>query len=438
MTSQDLDFPRSGGPTVASGNGGASDTPERGESRHLATLEHLLAIEALDMKSALEEASTLVAEAMGAEKVDIFLCDVPTNTLVALGVSFTPMAKRQLELGLNRLPIANGGRVVSVFTSGKPFLTGHADHDPEELPGIINELGVRSTVSAPLFVNGDLRGVVQANSPQRDAFNEQDLRFIQAVSGWVGTIAHRAELVELLRRDTHDEARRMAAEELVTIIAHDLGNYLTPLMGRAQILHMQATREGQQNYVQHANEITAVLRRLDRMVRTLLDVSRLEENIFTLHKKRVEVVGLVRGTADSLATPDCPIEVKEYREVWAEIDPERLRQALENLMSNAVKHSPDGAVVRVVVADEERQDGAWVTIRVIDQGPGISADMMPRLFSRFAPGPNSTGLGLGLYLAQSIIRAHGGTLSAESEPGKGATFVLEVPAASDGSHESQS
>jgi two-component system, OmpR family, sensor kinase len=402
-------------------------TPAGGEGRLLATLERLLAIEALDVKSALEEASNLISEAVGAEKVDVFLCDVPTNTLVALGVSFTPMAKRQMELGLDKVPIVNGGRVVGVFTSRQPFITGRADLDPEELPGVVNELNVKSTISVPLYVNRDLRGVVQANSTKPDAFDEQDLRFLEAVSGWIGTITHRAELVETLRRETHDEARRIAGEELVTIIAHDLGNYLTPLMGRAQILHIQATREEQPNYVQHANEITAVLRRLDRMVRTLLDVSRLEENIFTLHKQRLEVVALVSETAVSLATPDCPIEVKDYGEVWSEIDPERFRQALENLMSNALKHSPDGAVVRVVVAEEMRSDGPWVTIKVIDQGPGINAEMMPRLFSRFAPGPDSTGLGLGLYLAQSIARAHGGTLTAESEPGKGATFVLEVP-----------
>jgi two-component system OmpR family sensor kinase len=104
-----------------------------------------------------------------------------------------------------------------------------------------------------------------------------------------------------------------------------------------------------------------------------------------------------------------------------------MRQAVENLLANAIKHSPEGAPVTVVVNTEKRDDGNWVTIAVVDRGQGISPQLMPRLFTRFAPGPNSSGLGLGLYLAQSIARAHGGTLVAESEPGKGATFCLSLP-----------
>ena len=140
-------------------------------------------------------------------------------------------------------------------------------------------------------------------------------------------------------------------------------------------------------------------------------------------------MALARETAQALSTPTCPINVRASTEVWAEADPDRLRQALENLMSNALKHSPDGAEVWVEVSSERREDGEWATVSVRDSGPGISDDLMPRLFTRFASGPGSTGLGLGLYLAQGIARAHGGALTAESEPGRGATFTLALPIA---------
>jgi signal transduction histidine kinase len=79
------------------------------------------------------------------------------------------------------------------------------------------------------------------------------------------------------------------------------------------------------------------------------------------------------------------------------------------------------------VASEKRDDGKWAIIDVCDEGPGISPELMPRLFTRFASGPGSTGLGLGLYLARSIAEAHGGTLTASSAPGQGTTFKLSLP-----------
>ena len=76
----------------------------------------------------------------------------------------------------------------------------------------------------------------------------------------------------------------------------------------------------------------------------------------------------------------------------------------------------------------ERRDGCtWGLLEVRDQGPGIPAELMPRVFDRFAAGPSSSGLGLGLYLARRIAVAHGGELTAESQPGKGAHFFLRLP-----------
>ncbi len=119
-----------------------------------------------------------------------------------------------------------------------------------------------------------------------------------------------------------------------------------------------------------------------------------------------------------------------------EADQARIGQALENLISNALRHSPKGAPVEVEVTSEMRTNGdstgsaerEWAIINVHDEGPGVPPELMPKLFSRFSPGPNSTGLGLGLYLARSIAEAHGGTLTVESSPGKGTTFCMAFPA----------
>src|SRR3954469_9243887 len=115
-----------------------------GNDRLLHTLERLLGIQAAELHSALNDASTLVSEALGADKVDVFLYDTDSDSLVAMGTSDTAMGHAQHRAGLNRQPIANNGPAVKVFQTGTPYLTGAADQDPHQLLGMIRRLEVRS------------------------------------------------------------------------------------------------------------------------------------------------------------------------------------------------------------------------------------------------------------------------------------------------------
>lgn len=410
---------------------GSAHTKAGSYAQHwlLGTLERLLAIDALDVRTALGEASDLITRAVEADKVDIFLFDPSTTSLVAMGVSHTPLSKKQLELGLDRLALANGGRSANVFTSRQPYITGRADLDPEELPGVKNALQIRSIIAVPMYLAGELRGVIQVDSLRPDLFSDYDLRFMEAVAGWVGTITHRSDLIAQIRRDVQEEAKRTTAEELIATIAHDLGNFLTPIKGRIGLMRHNARKKGNEAFVRDADALNVAVNRLSQMVQNLMDVSRLEQGILQLQKTRASLVDLVQSTAGSLTSPSCPISVKSYTDIYADVDVNRLRQALENLLANALKHSTEGATVYVELATEKQEEGDWAVISVTDQGPGINPDLLPRLFKKFTPGPGSTGLGIGLYLAQGIAHAHGGTLIAESQPGAGATFRFRLPLA---------
>lgn len=111
-------------------------------------------------------------------------------------------------------------------------------------------------------------------------------------------------------------------------------------------------------------------------------------------------------------------------------DPARLSQVVQNLVGNAIQHTPPGTSVVVKLGKEHRADGEWAVLDVHDEGPGIPGDLLPRLFTRHGAGAESAGLGLGLYLARGIAEAHGGTLTVESELGNGTTFHLALPCAS--------
>ncbi|HEX2173002.1 MAG TPA: HAMP domain-containing sensor histidine kinase, partial [Dehalococcoidia bacterium] len=351
------------------------EAPARSD-RLLETLERLLALEATDLTDSLNQAAQSIAEALEADKVDAFLHAGDVDVLVAFGTSDTPMGRRQKALGLDRLPTANGGRAVHVFRDGRPFLTGHAEDDPEELIGIREGLAVRSSVMVPLEIGGERRGVLLASSAQSEFFTERDLAFLTAVAHWVGLLAHRAELVGRLTQAAAEAGRRTAADELITVVAHDLGNYLTTLRGRIELIRRRALADQRPADVREADQALHALARLDRLTGDLLDVGRLERGLFAIDPSPVDLVRLTEDVAAALSTETKPIRVTARGPIIGYIDPGRISQALENLLSNAVRHTPEGAAVAVELTTEPRPDARRAIITIRDQGPGIPPDLL--------------------------------------------------------------
>jgi signal transduction histidine kinase len=309
-----------------------------------------------------------------------------------------------------------------------PYHSGQVHTDQGELLGVRDGLGIRSAMAVRLDVNGAPRGCVQVDSAQPNHFTAQDLAFTHAVTHWVSLLLQRVELVERQQREATAQARQLVAEELVTVLAHDLGNYLTPLLGTIHLLARRAAHDGRTTDVKLTDQAARSVDRLHRLTTDLLDASRVEQGGLHLRPQPVDLVDLVRTTTDDLRTPQTTMAVEGPDELIADVDPDRLRQALENLLHNARTHAPGSPVV-VTLRREERDAGVWAILRVHDQGPGIAPAVLDTLMQRFVRGHQSKGLGLGLYLAHSIAQAHGGTLTVESKLGEGTTFQLAVPVA---------
>jgi signal transduction histidine kinase len=336
------------------------------------------------------------------------------------------MGRLQKATGLDQLPVANGGRIVGVFSTGTPVLTAQADQDPDELPGIVQVLGVRSAVAVPLAVGEERRGVLAAASARSEFFTEGDLTLLAAVSRWVGMVAHRAELVGQRVSQAAERGRRAAAEEVVAVLAHDLNNLLTPVRGRVQMLQ-RAHARNIPIAPDDIQEIRNAVDRLGRLVADLLDMQRLERGVFVLNRQPVDLAALARETGRAFSGGAAGVEVEAPETLPASADPERLRQALENLLGNAVKHSFPGRPVRLSVVRRAHPAGDWAALTVADDGPGIAPDLLPRLFAPFATGAGSSGLGLGLYIVRRIVALHGGDVTVESTPGEGTRFQMALP-----------
>jgi len=396
--------------------------------RYLSTLQKLLQIPAANLKTALTHAANAVSEALGADKVDAFLYDDTRDSLVAMGTSTQPLSNLQKKLGLDVLPLSNGGRVVWVYRTGEKYRVGDSLKDPEELRGVREGLGIRAQIGVVLEVATQRRGMLMVASLKPDFFTDADAVFVETAARWVGMVAHRSELVENIERHAVEQGRKTVAEELITVLAHDLRNYVSPVVMRLYLLRHRAESERRAADIDDINVSLRGLARLNALVANLLDVARLDEGMFQIDLQPVDLVAMVKEAAAVLSTPENQILVETSDAVIVAADAARMRQCLDNVFTNAINHSPKNAPVSVFISRASKDGQTWGVVQVVDEGPGIPEELLPHIFDRFVTGrKDNNGLGLGLYLAKRIAAAHNGDLEADRFPGKGARFTIRIP-----------
>jgi signal transduction histidine kinase len=213
---------------------------------------------------------------------------------------------------------------------------------------------------------------------------------------------------------------------------------LTAIKARAQILQRQTARmkgpEGQR-VGDGLRAIDQTATRLTAMINELLDVARLQMGRpLLLDRQPTNLADLARQVVAELqpSTDRHDIEIQSRSdEPIGPWDRPRLERVVSNLVSNAIKFSPEGGRVTLIVRDDERESAPWVALEVRDEGVGIPATDVPRIFERFYRGSNVEGAiegtGLGLAGARHIVEQHGGHLLVESQQGEGSVFTLLLP-----------
>jgi signal transduction histidine kinase/CheY-like chemotaxis protein len=223
--------------------------------------------------------------------------------------------------------------------------------------------------------------------------------------------------------------------EILGTVAHDLKNPLGVIMGRTEMLtELISTGASGENITTQIEHIRDAARRLTSMVDHLISDAMADAFDITIRREAVDVAALVGEVVEAnqpLATnKQQTIEVAAPPHLATMCDTDRIREAIDNLVSNAIKYSPIGGKITVLVT----QDDASLIIRVTDQGAGLSPEDLSRLFGRFQrlsakPTAGESSTGLGLSIVKRIIDMHGGEVTAESEgPGKGSTFSITLPA----------
>jgi PAS domain S-box-containing protein len=245
---------------------------------------------------------------------------------------------------------------------------------------------------------------------------------------------HSVDLMAILT--FHNVSRERELEQMKTsftyLAAHELRTPLTSMRGYLRLLQTEATLpDEQQVLLKRASDSSE---RLNLMVDRLLEVSAIEQGQLTMHKEKVDIDALL---AEVLSRFSDKAEAEgwefshqvELQEIVADADRDRIEQVIEILMNNAVQYS-DGKAQVVLKSWVEQE---VVKISIADRGRGIDTALQKRLFSPFARADQglqqaSQGVGLGLYIAQSIVEMHGGSMEIDSQVGIGSTFTFSLPA----------
>ncbi|HYZ76852.1 MAG TPA: HAMP domain-containing sensor histidine kinase [Gaiellaceae bacterium] len=293
------------------------------------------------------------------------------------------------------------------------------------------ELGLRSRLAAPLLLSARPIGMLSIQRAEVDAFGPDEVELSSLLGRLVATAVQNIRAYEA-ERATVEELRRLSAlrADFVSLVSHELRSPMAAVVGAAQTLQQrwrELSPEHRESFLQLIGSETS---RLAGLVADVLDTSRIEAGTFSYSFTDVDLATLVEESvaAAALGQDDVRVRAVVRRPVpTVRGDRERLRQVLTNLIDNAVKYSRAGDEVEVAAAAE---NGAFF-VAVSDHGPGIPREHQKLIFEKFGrakvKGKAKPGTGLGLFIARSIVEAHGGSLDVRSAPDQGATFTLSLP-----------
>ncbi len=220
-----------------------------------------------------------------------------------------------------------------------------------------------------------------------------------------------------------------AKDEVVSTVSHEFRTPLTSIIGNLDLV----LSDSEELPAQAVRRVEVAQRNAERLLALVSDLLMSASSAVHVRPRRTDVASLVEASLGSAHAHARSASVSLAMDVagplWAQLDPMRIGQALDNLVSNAIKYSPDGGTVRVSASAE----GGTVRLRVQDDGMGMTAADAEKVFTRFYRSPavregSIPGAGLGLSITKAIVERHGGTVSCSTRPGAGSTFTVELPA----------
>lgn len=356
------------------------------------------------------------------ELIDTFLDAVPSADTASISICedgrlvlrATRGLERDKELGMS---VALGeGFAGKVASMRKPMILRNAAKDPMVVSQTLRDRGVQALYGVPLFHDEQVIGVATMGSRTAQEFAEDDMMLLRALAERASAAIGRARLVEQL------ESEAQLRDRLMAIVGHDLRTPLNALtMGAGHLLERDDMPE---IVTRLAGRMLRSAERMRRIIDLILDFTRVRAGtVIPLQPTSVRLEDVAREVIDeiTMAGPTTKIALRVEGDTTGTWDAERIRQVLANLLENAVAHG--GGTVDLLV----RGANELVEIAVHNGGDPIPPEALARIFEPFRKSTGSRGLGLGLYIAREVARAHGGDIEVRSRPNDGTTFAVKLP-----------
>jgi signal transduction histidine kinase len=330
-----------------------------------------------------------------------------------------------------------GYSATHAVTTRAPVLIGSFDEWQERCPrsaAIAADGGYISSATLPLAAGSDIAGVAAFYYTAPLNFDDEYRSLLTSVAQQCAQAVHRARLYEAAQQARAEaEAANRLKDEFVSMLSHDLRAPLNAILGWTSFLQKGTLdADGRERALQ---SILDNATRQQDLVEELLDFSRIRSGRLELAVGDVDLRSLLQAVMESnipvAASRGLSIDISPVPPLVVQGDRRRLEQVFFNLVANAVKFTPEGGRVGIVV--RPRADA--VDVAVSDTGAGIAREFLPHVFDPFrqadpVAGRRSGGVGLGLSIARELVDAHKGSIRAESDgPGRGSTFVVTLPAA---------
>jgi signal transduction histidine kinase len=341
-----------------------------------------------------------------------------------------------------------GSSLEKVLNTGQPRiiddLLAYLKTKPQsESTHLIVSEGIRSSLTCPLQVDGSPVGFLFFSSVEPHTYEKRHIDTFQKIANEVSLCVEKGRLASELAASKYaletqnEDLRRMneIKNTFLAIAAHDLRSPLSQIQLAADLLlepdQWMSEDERKSLLQSFLANIENQSKQMLGLINDLLDVSQIEAGKLSLKFESIPLIQFMETIAlefTRLATKEIRVELLDIPDERIVADSQRLRQVLDNLVSNAVKYSPPGSRV---VLDVQRESFHW-RFSVIDQGPGFNPEDLGNLFQETALLAETNNLrhksaGLGLAISRRIVEAHGGKIGVETSPGEGSTFWFTLP-----------
>ena len=348
---------------------------------------------------------------------------------------------------------AGGSLARRVFDTKTPLVSSSLLTDPQvSEPEFFRKRGLVSFLGVPLIAKGEALGVLSFYTKEEHLFVDDEIEFLSTLAGQAAIAIHNSQLFEQIKKQATDlERANKVKDEFLSIMSHELKTPITVINGYTRMIQEKVVGETNPEQEKVVGKILSCSNELLSLVNAVLDASRLEAQTLKADSRPLKLTTFLIDLKSDYAYPlDKELVVNwDYPPDLPSIntDGAKLRQILQNLISNAIKFTERGEVTvsaRVIEGVGDQQSGVgtgprppipvarWLEFKVKDTGIGIPRESLSSIFGIFQQGDSSArrshgGMGLGLYIVQKFTDMLGGTVAVTSKPGKGSTFTVRLP-----------